>query len=317
MPTILRTLDVPERTEQPLPVRLVPPEESHYARRALRGASLAPRMLFFVDVADGSNPTKEFGTAHVTSSRSAQEREPWKSLEPLDGFVESKFVHQVATGSSIGPFRLMNTSSAVLPIESGRLMALDDMIRHELLASWWLRAWSVWAKNRVDSANQTLLERLNFRGALSNQLIECNYRVVFARYGDRTNAAVVTDPSLIIEQKLIWMPASSEAEAFYLSGILNSESVANLFGQNNSVVDLADPEMDSEQWKLPIPAFDDSNPLHSDLATLSKRATEVAAAAVVSDDVAFPAARAALRRELESDGVLAEIDSAVHAVATA
>ena len=92
--------------------------------------------------------------------------------------------------------------------------------------------------------------------------------VVYSAKG-RLTSAIVTDPTLIIDYTLYWLPTSSIQEAHYLTGILNSNTVnflnQNLIGNRGA--------NDPFQY-LPIPRYNPDYPLHNAISDLSSQISE-------------------------------------------
>ena len=73
-------------------------------------------------------------------------------------------------------------------------------------------------------------------------------------------------------------------------------------------------DFDNLVWTLPIPEYDDADPLHRDLAAAAAHAEQVAAAVPLADAGHFTAQRRAIRAALAEDGVAAEMELLVAAL---
>ncbi len=73
-------------------------------------------------------------------------------------------------------------------------------------------------------------------------------------------------------------------------------------------------DFDNLVWTLPIPEYDDTDPLHRDLAAAATHAETVAAAVQFTDTQHFTAKRRAIRAALVADGVAAGIEAMVDAL---
>ena len=71
---------------------------------------------------------------------------------------------------------------------------------------------------------------------------------------------------------------------------------------------------DNLVWTLPIPEYDDTDPLHRDLAATAAHAEQVAAGVDLTAAQHFTAKRRAIRAALAADGVAAEIEALVDAL---
>src|SRR5262249_26519751 len=65
---------------------------SSYGAAFTQGAIFAPRLLFLVSIKQSSPLGLPAGKIAVSSSRSANEKPPWKTLQNLEGVVETEFV---------------------------------------------------------------------------------------------------------------------------------------------------------------------------------------------------------------------------------
>ena len=73
-------------------------------------------------------------------------------------------------------------------------------------------------------------------------------------------------------------------------------------------------DFDNLVWTLPIPEYDDTDPLHRDLAAVAAHAETIAAAVELTDFQHFTAKRRAIRAALFADGVAAEMEALVDAL---
>lgn len=102
------------------------------------------------------------------------------------------------------------------------------------------------------------------------------YHVLWAEQGTSIKCCVVSsidDPYLgnklvVTDSKILFVPLDSELEAYYVCGVINSEQVETIIKSytisTNKGTDVVD--------KISIPEFNETNPLHVKLATLSKEA---------------------------------------------
>jgi len=73
-------------------------------------------------------------------------------------------------------------------------------------------------------------------------------------------------------------------------------------------------DFDNLVWTLPIPEYDNTDPLHRDLAAAAAHAEAVAAAVEFTYTQHFTAKRRAIRAALVADGVAAEMEALVDAL---
>ncbi|MBT3154812.1 hypothetical protein HTV45_28730 [Streptomyces sp. CHD11] len=242
---------------------------SPYRSRFWQGATIVPRVLFFMEQQDAGPLGLGSGRIRVRSTRSSTEKKPWKDLSDQEGVVEKQFVRPVLLGESVLPYRLLTPRKAVLPVEgSNTLMdgGHEHIDRYPDLAKWWRGAEELWLENR-SSERLTLLDQLEFRRKLSMQLPGTPLRVVYGASGMHVSAVLVDTPNVVIEHGLYWGTVKSRDEGMYLCAILNTPALTEVvrplmsYGKDERHVDKA-------VWQLPIPEFDPANPGHQRLAEL-------------------------------------------------
>src|SRR5262249_14141455 len=115
---------------------------SPWSERFRQGASIVPRLLFFV-TRKGAGPLgMPAGRAGVRSLRRPKDKAPWKDLPAVEGVVETEFIRPVLLGESVLPFRIAETFEAVIPRDREGLMngQSERLDAHEGLANWWRKA---------------------------------------------------------------------------------------------------------------------------------------------------------------------------------
>jgi hypothetical protein len=138
--------------------------------------------------------------------------------------------------------------------------------------------------------------------------------VLYTKAGTRLSAARLPANDDIVDTKAYWAPVRSEDEAGYLTSIINSAAVLAKVTDLQPHGQRDKRDFDNLVWTLPIPEYDDTDPLHRDLAAAASHAETVAAAVELTDDQHFTAKRRAIRAALVADGVAAEIEALVDAL---
>jgi SAM-dependent methyltransferase len=243
---------------------------SPYRSRFSQGATLVPRVLLMVDEQQTGPLGLAAGEVAVRSTRSVSEKKPWKNLQPLEGTVETQFVRSALLGECVVPFRLLPLRKCVVPWDRTRLISGDDarIDRFPRLATWWREAERVWTEHR-SSDRLSLIEQVDFRNKLSNQLPAADQRVVYSSSGMHIAAARFDDPTAIIDNSLYWAAAAFEDEAHYLNAILNSAITTARVRPLLSYSKL-ERHIHKHVWKLPIPLYDSGIALHQDIAATGR-----------------------------------------------
>lgn len=283
---------------------------STYGERFRQGATLVPRVLLFVD--DGpANPLLTSRQRSVRSHRSVQEKAPWKSLDPLEGSVETQFVRPVLLGESIIPFAVVAPLEAVIPWSksTGLMDGSDPKIEsYSGLAKWWRSAEVTWERYRGAKSTMTLRDQVDYRSKLAVQFPIAPIRVVYTKSGNTLAAAVVKSDA-VIDHSLYWAAVPSMDEGRYLTAVLNAPTLTELVQPYQSVGAFGPRHFDKYVWKLPTPLFDPTDPLHRRLVKLAEKAEGVTKG--VAPAGGFQQHRRLVRNALAAAGVAAELDAAV------
>jgi SAM-dependent methyltransferase len=274
------------------------------------GASMYPRLFWFVERKSlgriGPNPAAPL----VVSRRSVQEKEPWKSAKSIENQVEAPFLRMALLGESILPYRVFRPFEAVVPVaEKGEI--LDAQAALELgfdhLSGWMRKSQSVWDLHN-ENADMSLLGRLNYHNELGAQFLERKIRVVYAKAGSQPACCMVQDSSFTIDHMLYWCPTETVNEARFLTAILNSETARGRAAAFQARGQYGARHFDKVMFNLPIPRFDATKKLHRDLAAAAEEAEKVAAAVALPEAMKFQRARAQVRSALTEAGIAKRID---------
>jgi SAM-dependent methyltransferase len=285
---------------------------SPYDARFAEGATITPRVLYFVE--SQPKPASPLGTAGrraVQSLRSSTEKPPWKHLDPMKGVVESEFVRPVLLGESLLPYRVMPAREAVLPLYGDELMDTSDprLDEFEGLAKWWTDAEEIWNTYR-SSERFTLRQRLDFRRGMTDQVPASPLRVAYPKAGMHVCAALVTTPNAIMDHKVIWGTVNTEAEGLYLCAILNCPDLTRLvrplmsYGKDER-------DIDKHPWELPIPLYNPEDATHQRLTEIAKLQAEAIATLDLDEGGNFITLRQHVRDVLNSHPTAEELSDLV------
>ncbi|MBM0236527.1 N-6 DNA methylase [Micromonospora sp. ATA32] len=285
--------------------------ESPYERHFAQGATIVPRMLFFVETESGGPLGLGAGRRAVRSARSNLEKAPWKDLPALEGVVETEFIRPVLLGESLLPYRILPPRETVLPLDGSVLLTGADprLDYYPGLADWWREAEAVWEAHR-SSDRLTLAERLDFHRGLTAQIPAPPLRLAYGASGMHVAAAIVDDPAAIIEHKLYWGPVASREEGLFLCAILNSPTLTELVRPMMSY-GKDERDVDKHLWKLPIPMYDTGNATHQSLVELSRQQYETVTRLQLDARANFVASRRRIRAELARHPATSEIEAIV------
>jgi hypothetical protein len=282
---------------------------SPYKRRFRQGAVLAPRALLFVTTSSISPLGAGAGRIHVASRRSSLEKKPWSGVASMSGMVERSFVRNIHLGETVLPFRVLEPLQAVLPIMDSRILSDSEINDQSALAKWWAQAEERWADNKSKSDPGSLLDRIDFHGQLSSQLPAVFNRVVYTKAGNHIAAARVLDSRAVIDHKLYWAAASTDAEALYLAGVLNSNAVMEIVRPLQAQGLFGGRDIDKNVFSVSIPIYDPRLDSHKRIANLAHRAEYAASLVDFEGTSDFKRMRSVVRSSLQS--ILEEIDRTV------
>lgn len=307
---------------------------SPYSERARQGATIVPRLLFFVDATESPIALVK-GILKVQPVRSANEKEPWKSLDPfqLYGPMDDAHVHRVHLGSTVAPFVMLEALSAVLPLRRGEktpswpggktaMAGVDPVRLGERMRSRWRDMSSLWDAHKKPTNKLTLIDRLDYHKGLSSQLGDHPIRLVYTTSG-RPTAAILTDDDAFLDHKLFWLPCPTLAEAFYLVAVINSKTLYRLVEPFMSKGQMGPRDLHKHLWRLPIVVYDPDNPVHRTLADLGSAAADQAgevlaevkrARAAAGKKTTVNVARKAIRAWLDDSEVGRDIETHVEAL---
>lgn len=301
----------PHLERQPGAVTISTGANSPYRSRFRQGATFSPRLCFFVERRAAGPLGAVAGLTPVVSSRSVNEKKPWKELPSIEGVVEDAFLRPMYSGESLLPFRVADPLLALVPAVEGRLLRTEDqMALYPGLADWWRKAESVWNDHRKNE-DLDLIDRLDWHGELATQLPPPRLRVIYNTSGMHLAAAKLTDPRGVVNTKLYWCAARSEEEADYLCALLNSP-VTTEFVRPLMSYGKDERDVHKHVWKLPIPEFDPANRALARLAELGALAERLAGEVQVDPDLHFATSRRRIREHLIENPDAGEIDDLVY-----
>ena len=290
---------------------------SPYGPAFTQGATVVPKVLFFVEEKPLGPLGAGAGRVEVRSRRSQTEKKPWKTLPAQEGSIERQFLSPIHVGDTILPYRTLPPRMAVLPW-TGSALSTDKqaLAMYPSFAEWWQRMERLWTAHRA-SDRLSLLQQLDYQKKLSKQLpvVPGVPRIVYSASGMYIAASLVRDAA-VIEHKLYWGTMSSIEEARFLEALLNSDVLLERVrplqtrGQHNP------RDFDKYVWQLPIPKFDSQHRQHRRLSELAAAAEVLAAQVELDATKRFETLRRLVRKAVRESDVGQEIESLVAAVVT-
>jgi hypothetical protein len=295
---------------------------SAYYHSFLQGATLTPRPLWNVEV-DSSSTLNVAAPRLKTADRAYQatKEERWKVR--LRGPVETEFLFFTVIGEDLLPFLVRGFRMCVLPVvvDSGRfhMVGHDEILAmgFDKASDWVKKAENVWHSRAVDRS-MSAQQRLDYQHLLTVQRPRAPHIVIYNTSGTNISAAYLPlteqradDLALagfVADTVTYYFYPSSEAEAHYLVGVLNSNVV-------NEAIKPYQPEgvyhgkrhIHRRPFEVcPIEQFDSKNSLHKEIAGLARAARLELADFKLEGSLAKAreAARERVRKEIAAIDVL-------------
>ena len=306
---------------------------SPYAGHSRQGAVIVPRSLFFVEETENPAAIQAGQTVTVNPRRGSQDKEPWRSLELAaisEQTIEAAHVFDVHLGETLVPYATLDPLKAVLPFKQGdhslpadtsgvggiNLGALGQRMRDR-----WRIVSRVWEANRAEANKMDLMGQLDYYAKLSAQLewqgdpTGRPSRVVYTTSGEPT-AALLHDDTAVVDHLLFWIACKDLAEADYLLGIINSDTLYTAVTPLMPKGQFGARHLHKHLWKLPIPEFDPGNGLHVEVSQAGRAAADGAAQRLAQlrqqrDRVTVTIARRELRQWLRQSPEGKAVEDAV------
>lgn len=257
--------------------------KSEYSRRATQGATTVPRVLFFVKTTT-LDPSLVRGLCHVEPHRSSQEKSPWKNLEQaeiqkLSRPLEENHIYDIHLGKTVAPYILLEPQKVVLPIsEQGQSIirsssetsigGIDGRTLKERMRKRWQVMCNLWEKHKGENTKLGLVEQIDYINKLTLQTKNpAQIRLIYTSSG-RPTAAVLDDSNPLIYTTLFWIECLSIEEADYLSAIINSNTLEQAVEPLMAKGQFGARHLQKHLWRLPIPEYDNTDHIHTELASL-------------------------------------------------
>ena len=301
------------------------------------GAILYPRCLLFVEETENVAIIQAGQTVTVNPRRGAQDKEPWRRLDlaAIAGqTIEAQHLFDVYLGETIVPYATLPPLKAILPMKrSDPRLPVDDRGPGGISTSGlerrmrdrWRTISDLWEEEKSAVNKLNLIGQFDYWGHLSAQLEwrrnrgERPIRVVYTKSGVPT-AALLRDDDAIIDHKLLWIACKDSQEANYLLAIINSQALYEAVVPMMAKGQFGARDLQKHLWKLPIPEFELSQPLHTAVSEAGGVARVGAAEqlaqlrAARGDNVSVNIARRELRKWLRESAEGQAVETKVKAL---
>ena len=268
--------------------------DSTYAGLARKGADIYPRPLFLVEETKNPAILQAGQTITVNPRRGPHDKKPWRDLDlsAVTGqTIEAEHVFDVHLGETVTPYVTLDPLKAILPLTHGEneipydtsgvggisLRGLGRRTRER-----WRTISALWETNKHTHNKLDLMANLDHYGKLSSQLKwqqspdNKPIRVVYTASGKPT-AALLFGNKVIVDHVLYWIPCKDSHEAYFLLSIINSYALYEAVAPMMPTGQFGARHLHKHLWKLPIPEFDASDPLHAEVSAAGEAAAKGAA----------------------------------------
>ena len=318
--------------------------QSPYAELSRQGPAIVDRRLFFIETVPPTAMLPAANTTNVQPRLGKYDKMTYESqLNQLEGVVSDDHLFDVYSGECIAPYVALNPLKAALPVHRPTMtmpLSHDDCTGdkhgacrlevaelHPTMQRRWNNVAEMFRVAHKERGITELLKNLNHLNKLTSQLEylrdaiagNTTVRVAYTGIGHPT-ATTIQDNYAILDTALYQTKCKSQDEACYLTAVINSNKLAaaaetfmsrGLYGARN---------FHKHSWKLPIPRYDASDPLHVRLSELGKAAEHECAGIIANSDIMYKpagdaqarAARKMLRHEWQPNSEAAQdIEAAV------
>ncbi len=266
-----------------------------YKEQFKQGATIVPRTFYFVEL-DQDRPV-DFND-RILNLRTpkdilAEAKKPWKI--PFRGQVNSQFLFCTALAKNILPFALYKPYYVVLPItieqEPDSDVKVINVHSHVEIrrmgylytSRWFMNVENIWNIHKTErNKNISSWEYLDWQNKLSSQNLNARYLVLYTASAKDANAVVLDREKLkqekdyqglefIVESTSYVYYTNSLQEAYYLTGILNSQAI-NLKIKDFQAKGLFGPRhVHKKILDVYFPLFNPEDKKHIEVASISEK----------------------------------------------
>ena len=319
--------------------------KSPYAELSSQGPTIVDRRLFFVETVPHTAMLPAANTTNVIPRQGNQDNIKYEEqLSQLEGVIHNDHLFDVYLGECIAPCVALDSLKAVLPVhrptmtmplnhddcegEKHDACRLEISELHSTMQRRWHNAVEMFREAHKNQVIKDLYSNLNHLNKLTSQLDYLRgaigggggaTRIAYTTSG-RPTATIIRDNHAILDTKLYQTECQSDDEAYYLTALLNSDTLTEAAEKFMTRGLYGARDFHKHGWKLPIPRYDASDPLHARLSDLGKAAEQECKALIANSDIpAKPAgdpqsraARRLLRYEWQPNSATAQaIETAV------
>ncbi|HZT26584.1 MAG TPA: hypothetical protein VFA57_12845 [Pseudolabrys sp.] len=281
-----------------------------------QGADLMPRTAVCIEITNQSGveyrvDTPRQGSPWGFTVKSAKELKG----ERFPGHVAPRFIYRIAQSENLLPF-VLGEHCAPMALPAGRdggvWQVCDETdIRRMGYTETARRFQAINKKLKAIGQGKTLQERIDERGKLTKQVFGADGHLSLAGAGGKHICAAclpVSDAAdLVIDQTLYWKVFQNEDEAWFCTGMLNSQAMTQAIMPFNPKGAFGERHIHALPYRL-MPPFDPTNDDHLRIAALAREAAAIARTIVAGDAYLADPNRALTSRRTRLRGSLSKTD---------
>ena len=283
--------------------------KSPYAELSSQGPTITDRRLFFVETVPHTAMLPAANTTNVQPRLGKQDNILYEGqLNLLEGVISNDHLFNVYLGECIAPYVALDPVKAVLPVHRSTMnmplnhddceddkhdaCSLEISALHSTMQRRWNNANAMFREAHKNRTIKDLYKNLNHLDKLTSQLhylqdaIAGNgtVRVAYTTQGEPT-AAIIKDKYSVLDHKLFQTICQSEEEAHYVLAIINSNALTTAAETFMTKGLYGARDFHKHGWKLPIPRYDATEPLHLQLSELGASAEQQCAGLIANSDI--------------------------------
>jgi hypothetical protein len=274
----------------------IPTGYSHYHDYIKAGAAIYPRCFYFIEF--DVHPIFGIDTMKPLVKTSEEvmndAKRPRKDIR-LSGNIESEFIYATLLGGDVLPFGYVKFRPVIVPIEphlTGYHLLNTNILRGRgfpHMANWLAKAQKIWEGHRTKKSEKRfphVLDSLDYNGLLSGQKPTKVFVLLYNTAGTNISSCVIdkqrlrpfsvskvtiSPKSFIAETMTMFYETDDELEAHYLCAVINSNIINEAIKPLQTKGLFGERHIMRRPFMFPILAFNEKNPLHLELAKLSKQ----------------------------------------------
>lgn len=305
------------------PLQIEPQDDTSpqdvYGSEFTQGADLMPRTAIMVQL-EGKRPSQSGESVAIRTSEVEENNYRNKVLkgEVFKGVIDERYLYNTVKSSNVLPFVTLSNciQTAALPMrrDKGRvIISEEEMVNLGDLDT------ADWFSNIDEKLDETVIRgRVDKRDKLTKQpKLSGKYLVQSGASGSTPCASIYKHPEdefpFVMDQTLYTYATRSESEAYYLTGMLNSNVIENQIDRFQSRSGFGKRHIHKLPFRI-LPRFNRNDRLHLSIAELSERLEEHAKKQVTEYELNLQKPLHVRRRKLSerlSQDLLSRLDNLV------